>query len=531
MSFFETISNFFQSLFNKSSPEVQKRNQLKKLESEIKLFNPLICKNGMLQANFGEAIYTLYKNARPLDNLFSTTISPSDLPRQHRFEGQLIVTAYSPKSQEMLESLSYENRKAEILADYKNAERIYIRQKRNFENLIKELNTQDFKDMDRDILELRKFTEFCHFNFVPFLQAFDYKFEPANFNYSPSYSELPLEKVTNILEDLYYLIASLNITTSLADAIVALAELKKGNAFTEMDKKQIFSNLKKINFVITKVISAEKLKTIIRYAKNDIDYEPRKMMISGSPRQEFADMEKSRFDVDEQRIKNEIQDEQISTDVKKLFGENPLLDVGAYNQNENIVLQAETPLSFKWILPLRILKTFLFYYVTESVKTLLNDIVIEGFFNNPTYKTNFSTLVYGAINADKEIEGFVESFGNDKKNSINVLEGYIKDSKKDKDFFKKLEDMVARINKDAYDIIQAEVSNLYSLSKELGELLEDAKRPSSEIISNLKVLTLSSRNRDNTAFLEQHFPNWEIFFEIMRNYVIINVGDINKSNV
>ena len=133
--------------------------------------------------------------------------------------------------------------------------------------------------------------------------------------------------------------------------------------------------------------------------------------------------------------------------------------------------------------------------------------------------------MYGAINADKEIEIFEESFGADQKNSIAVMESYIKDSKKDKDFYKKLEKMVYNMNKDAYTSRQNEVTNLVSLYRELGELLEDAKKPSSEIISNLKVLLMSSRNRDNTNFLESHYPNWEIFFEIMRNYVIISSGE------
>jgi hypothetical protein len=65
-----------------------------------------------------------------------------------------------------------------------------------------------------------------------------------------------------------------------------------------------------------------------------------------------------------------------------------------------------------------------------------------------------------------------------------------------------------------------------SLSRQLGELLADAKKPSSEIISNLKVLMMSSRNRDNTNFLEANYEKWNIFFEIMKNYVIINSGDI-----
>ena len=92
--------------------------------------------------------------------------------------------------------------------------------------------------------------------------------------------------------------------------------------------------------------------------------------------------------------------------------------------------------------------------------------------------------------------------------------------------FKKLEKMVQSINDDAHKVLQAECTNLSSLSRQLGELLQDAKKPSSEIISNLKVLMMSSRNRDNTNFLEANYEKWNIFFEIMKNYVIINSGDI-----
>ena len=94
-------------------------------------------------------------------------------------------------------------------------------------------------------------------------------------------------------------------------------------------------------------------------------------------------------------------------------------------------------------------------------------------------------------------------------------------------FLKVIEKMVNDINNQAYEKLQNIVTNLCDLYKQLGELLADAKKPSSEIISNLKVLMMSSRNRDSTSFLEANYNNWKIFFEIMKNYVIINIGEIN----
>ena len=86
--------------------------------------------------------------------------------------------------------------------------------------------------------------------------------------------------------------------------------------------------------------------------------------------------------------------------------------------------------------------------------------------------------------------------------------------------------MVGNANNQGHTVLQNITTSLHSLHKILGELLADSKKPSSEIISNVKVLMMSSRNRDNTNFLETNYANWNIFFEIMKNYVIINNGEM-----
>ena len=88
--------------------------------------------------------------------------------------------------------------------------------------------------------------------------------------------------------------------------------------------------------------------------------------------------------------------------------------------------------------------------------------------------------------------------------------------------------MVHSINNEAHNLLQSHSNTLFALSKELEELLADAKKPSSEIIQNLKVLLLSSRNKERTNLLDYQFPNWKIFFEIMKNYVIINNGELKN---
>ncbi|NLC92907.1 MAG: hypothetical protein GX677_05510 [Treponema sp.] len=524
MSLLKSITDFLDSIFKRSSPEFQKKQLLKKLESEIKNYNPTIYKNGNLLGNFAEAIYTLYKNVRPLDNLFSTTVNPNDIPRQKRFEAQLILTGFSTENQNSINSLTFPNRKAEIINAGNNFEREYIHQHKLLEGIIKELNNDLFKKIDSDIICLRQFVEFCRFNFLALLLTFDPKFQAANSSYTPTYQEVPLTKVATLLEDYFYQAANIKLNTSIAEMILALAQLKKGSELTNEERNSLLSNIKKINAILVKVLSEDKINNLIKLAKNDSTFEPSKYKLSVSPKQEFSLFMQEKFTTDEQRIKSDLQDDKISEEVKALFGSEQLDELSGYNLSENSILQENTAESFLWILPMKILKTFLRVYLSEGVKSLLNDIVIEGFFNNPIHKSNFSSLIYAISNNDAELKAFEESFSQEKKNSISVLNGYIYDSKKNSEFLGKVKSVVLKINDEAHDILQRNITNIFSLYHELGELLADAKKPSSEIISNLKVLMISSRNKDNTNLLEQQYPEWKVFIEIMRNYVIINGG-------
>ncbi|MBO4639136.1 MAG: hypothetical protein J5710_05205 [Treponema sp.] len=526
MSFIQNISDFLESIFKRSSPEVQRKQQLKKLDAEMRDIQPVIYKNGNLQPNFAEAIYSLYKNTKLLDDLFSLTVSSSDIPRQHRFEAQLILTGYSHAYQGIIESLSFESRKEEIMSEIQNPDRIYIHQRTQCEKVLKELNSENFRRIDKDILSLRQLVDFCHIMFVPILQVFDLNFKAADFSYKPYYSEIPISKAVNLLEDLYYQISGMKITTSTADQVIAIAQLKKGTVLSNSESDIYLSSLKKINYIISKVLTVDRLKSLIRIAKQNVTYEPDVATYSGSPRQEFATIFQEKFDADEQRIKSELQDEQITSEVSTLFKNTALDTLFGYNAESNVMLQPTISLSFQWILPMRILKTFLRLYLTEGIKGLLNDLVIEGFFNNPAYKSDFSTTVYAAINASSKLQEFEDSFGNDQHNSIAVMQSYVQDSHKDKDFYRKLEKMVVTTNNEAHELLQKTTATLHALYKYLGELLADAKKPSSEIISNLKVLMISSRNKENTNNLEIQHPDWKIFFEIMKNYVIINSGDM-----
>ena len=74
MSLFQVITDFFDSLFRSSSPEVQKRLKLKKIDSELKSLPNGIYRNGLIQPNFAETLRVLYINTQPILKRLTTII-------------------------------------------------------------------------------------------------------------------------------------------------------------------------------------------------------------------------------------------------------------------------------------------------------------------------------------------------------------------------------------------------------------------------------------------------------------------------
>ena len=103
MGFLSIITDIFDTIFRSSSPEVQKRVALKKIEGEIKAYQPQIYKNEYLSANFAELFRVLYENTKPIEEILSTTICSADLHRNGKFEYNLIMTGFSEKNQQKFE--------------------------------------------------------------------------------------------------------------------------------------------------------------------------------------------------------------------------------------------------------------------------------------------------------------------------------------------------------------------------------------------------------------------------------------------
>ncbi len=528
MGFFQALTEFFESIFMSSSPEVKRKTELRRIENELKSLPNQIFKNGCLQPNFAELFRILYENTKPIEEILSTTIAGSDAHRKSRFENQLIITGFSGETQEKLESLNYENRKKAVINSDLSMNKVFESQKRTLESILKQISSPEFYRIDDTLSKIKQLADICRFNYINIIKVFDNNFDGITSTSFGNVVPVMADQISAFIEDLYFISGNFNVDTSEVRAIIALKQLATGKQPDESQVEMITGCLKKINSVFENYITSDVLKKIICLGKRDASYTPKVETYQSKSLKNFIEYFQQNFNTDSERIKSEIKDYTVSFEIKELFGEKNLAPLKVYNNETNDFLRQNTPYSFIWITPLQVLKSFILDFMPEQVKSVINNIVIEGFFNNQAYKSNFSSTVYACDEIPKIIENFESSFGRGEANDEAELRGLVLDSRRDSDFLKKVGAMVDNINEQAHKIVQEETTNLYVLHKQIGDLLVDSKKSKPAMVSNIKVLLGSSRNRDGSGILEQQYESWTSFLKIMRNYAI--VGEIGSEH-
>ena len=129
----------------------------------------------------------------------------------------------------------------------------------------------------------------------------------------------------------------------------------------------------------------------------------------------------------------------------------------------------------------------------------------------------------GQENADSaDGGGSSEDEAKDGKHSEAVLVGYVNDSHKEPMFATRLTEEVISINNEVRKLLQHEVNAFYQLYLKMQELMLDVKKSRSDVVSNIRVLFSSTRNRDAADQLDRQFADWQVFLDIMGNYTVIS---------
>ncbi|MDR2898657.1 MAG: DUF5312 family protein [Spirochaetaceae bacterium] len=518
--FLKFLKDMFDSLLFGNSAQGKERKELKELENQLKEINPPIIKGGMIPPSVAEAMYQLYGLLSPVCEILEGTIGGTDTWASSRSMDYLFYSGFTAEGRELYETLFTDKRK-QLLSEAESYEREKELHRRLLDKLIKELSNPEFKAIEGIICQLGALQDLCKFNFVSFLRCFDSEFTGGDPDYVPRFQPCPaVELVTNLL-DFYYVSAPLDVSSSQVSAMIALVAKKTGAVPSEEEHTAMTNRFKTIAVLLKKRLDSGSLVILLRYLKRNPHLNPDSAKIEKPLLDDFRDRIQIRYIADSKNIETEIQDEQLEQQIQELFPGKKMVSLQGYNAETNDFLKSTTAYSFFWVTPLQIIKTYIAVYFAEPVRELLNALMVEGFYNNQNFQTQFSTIVHHCVESDSAFEVFENSFGDQGENNFDHLKHCIQNSRAGNEFHRKAEEMVNHINQQAKALVQSEAKHFYELSVKIAELINDSKKPTPEYIANIRMLVSTTKNREKFESIEKQQPFMLKFLEIMKNYAII----------
>lgn len=530
-----SIQDFFEGLFFSSSPEYQKKKKLKLYVTEIKKINPPLYRTDkILLPAFASLLYQLYHFLQPIKAVLDKTVNSADLRVSEKYQNLFFETIFSEDQKNQRKEFIFQARN-QVLAKCKNYQEMEQRiqeQVHNFKNFIKIAQTPAFKAREQDLINLFYLSDLCNFDYAAFLNRFNKNLQlttatPPAIS-QDSFEEVFAGDVVKNLLDLQFIIQHVIITPALINNVVFLAR-SSGNSTDEAVQK-LEKTLQEIENILSKQLRRTTIPIMVKLIKDDPNFEEKVTVSEAKPLREYIDRVSDGFQADSKRLLKVMKEMNIAGLIEKCFGDTPLKPLEGYNDTINDAIQNLSTISFDWVKPLELLKAFTERYFEAHYKTFLQSLLIEGFFTNKQVEGQYAAIYRSCEVLLNKIKAFEQLFKPKGQCNIQEIQGYIAEIEKGKDLKKQLQKIVEIANMQAKAIVQMGSKAYLDLYTFTEHLLEDIKAPTPELITNIKSISVSSKNKDSFKHLEEDRQVFGQFLEIMKNYAVFGSIDKEKSN-
>ena len=538
MEFFNALRQWFEdlieSLFSSSSPEYKKKHQLRQLQANLKAIDPPIFRaDGFLLPAFPTTLYQMSQFLKPVRDVLNETVASQDRRVAERYRDYLLELAFTDEQRAMRKSFLFAERGKALIAQPLSSERVIEEQGKKFALFLKSLDAPTMQQASKFLQKIDRVADFCQFDYNGFFSAFDPAFR-AHVGQdttveSPSFKQVEVGEVIPALLDLYYLFSGLDLSPSTIDLIIVL-DTKRNEAPTiDEASARIQKIFQAILWLMQKRLGKEILLAIIRVAKNDPDFVPQHPDIKADYLLEYKNRITEFFHSDSRKLLKDKQDGEIKTMIAGTFGQRPLETLAGYNDQTNDILQEFTTLSLEWIKPLQIIKTFSKVFFDPHFRQMMQSTIVEGYFNNRSLQSSLATSYYYCESIPAKMTEFESLFGDNQPCSVKIVTGYLTELEKGMDFDKPLRKIVENMNAHAKAFVQQAVNQFAEAYNFATIIIEDNKKTMPDFITNIRALSMSSKNQESYAWLEKEIGVFRNFLEIMKKYAIVGTLSVPVS--
>lgn len=538
MSFFaqilQEIKYFFASIFLPNSPATLKRKQLKLIFSELKkLPHELIRKDFYLQPELAKIIFQLYIETLPIKSIFKSTIVSPDVRIATQFQDMLLVEAFTAEQKKIYNSFKFSERendlRRETVSSIDVIQRRLKEQVKSFHSFMHTLESTNVKDAEKTIQKIYALYDFCNFDFYNLFSNFttvtENKFlEIVKSGTTPEFHQILAKNVIKELLDLEFLMKNLDLNSDVIHAVELmhkLVALPSENKFLLVIQK-----ISGIQEILERKLSHETLLNIIRYVKSEPDFEDKTEFVETKVIEDFSERFESRFTADSKKLLLLFQESKIDKMVEEAFGKQKFFTFSGYNEEINKKLKQATSLSFDWIRPMELLRTFTKQSFEITMKNLIKTILVEGCFIDNKFQNQLGATFYYCEGLSDKFENFERLFSVGGDCDLDELKSLLSEINEGANLEKNLERIVEKANFIAKELVQTTVEQYIALYATCSQIISDSKKHNSDLIDNIKVIFSSAKNRSSVGAFERDVQLLAKFLEIMKNYAVLVKIDV-----
>jgi len=521
MGIIERFKNWLSRAFVRDPVEAQRRAEIHRLQyllAELKppYFRP---KQNLVLPGFGRAIHHFYALLKPLAELARSTIASSDIRVSQRYFDFLIERRLSSADQDRRRFFSYEGM-AERIQSALQPDDEFESIIREFQAFLGSLDALGSRVVNADLFEVERFIDLCKYDYERIVGLFDPSASLDDPRYKPDFTPVSGEQILPEIADFYYLIDGFAFSPRLKESNLRLLEKRQPDSYDEAKRGKIDKLFVQLERTASERLSRDILLALMRVIKGDPNYTP------ATPREhkDFLETFRKRlvtqFDKDRDRILREQHESTIAADIRNLFGDEDIMAIDGYDEENDSYLRRESPNGFVWIKPLRIIKTFIAVQFEPQLKESIKRILVEGYFDNKAFQNNLANILYQCERSSARIVDFEALLHGSGRISLTAMKRYIEEMRRGKDIASFLGRLVDAINDKAREIVEDEAGIYAMLGDALGDLLSDFRRSSPDIVANIRTLG-GGLNREIIAQLQGGRDRILVLAKIMRNFTFV----------
>jgi hypothetical protein len=501
----------FSRLFGKEGGSKKRILRVLKRELNAQKIDLYKIKHDTISPPVAKLIYEIYRLSYPLKRYL-----PLDETKKRllpSFNDKFIVAFHPDEALALQEKLSQDYIK-KLIADYGIKKSAALVEK-FLEDYLERFNREKIAQINSIYTNFLGFARFVHFDFYPFLREFDTGLEEANFIKKPSFSS--------------------------AEGILLKDDLiKMHRALFRFDADE------KLDFgmdIVNKIYGTEtiskagfsKLRGLIQrfQAHNYLDLIIRAIDKSGSPVpverrqhtdifQRYSQKRKAEAAKIMSALKGKFREEAVQSVEDRLFEGSVTDRIKNYCKGNNESFRnLKLPL-YRWVKPLNYLKIFLDDKYSRSIDRVINELIVGGIFINKSTLNDLSNGYYAlrdSVDAINEFDDDLDIEG-DRGGTIKRLLDSIEKEKGSRGILGKV---IYETNERAKLIIDERIVDLREMAYSLRNILEDYKKKTPSIITNIKKIRAGS-NREFIEELLQAYKDIYLLLKLLTNYVSIKVS-------